>query len=308
MERIIPQNEENCQTFSEKIDVEALKSSITVLDLVHADGLKPKKTGANWTCCCPIHSENTPSFTIYPGDGGFYCFGCGAGGSVIDYVMRTRRVDIKGALDYLANRSGTMPAMARQAVHQTVEPPAYVPIPVPHDAPPPPTTHYQLGKPTASYAYHDATGRVVSYAVRFQMRDAQGTVVTDTETGKPKKTDRPLTWGVGWNGSLGWQWKGWPPPKPLFNLHLLSKHPGWPVVVCEGEKAATAAMQLPGMVATCSMNGAQSPGLTDWTPLRGRTVFIWPDNDEPGKLYAEAVVKLALEAGAASVAVWEFAL
>lgn len=46
-------------------------------------GLRPDRRG--W-CCCPFHSEKTPSFRVYPGTGGFYCFGCGAGGDVLTFA------------------------------------------------------------------------------------------------------------------------------------------------------------------------------------------------------------------------------
>lgn len=48
-------------------------------------GFTPNRAGY---ICCPFHREKTPSMKIYPGAGGFHCFGCGAGGSVIDFVMR----------------------------------------------------------------------------------------------------------------------------------------------------------------------------------------------------------------------------
>ena len=48
-------------------------------------GLHPDRRG--W-CCCPFHSEKTPSFRVYPGAGGFYCFGCGAGGDVVTFAER----------------------------------------------------------------------------------------------------------------------------------------------------------------------------------------------------------------------------
>ena len=46
------------------------------------------KLGRNGTCCCPFHSEKTPSFKVYPGAGGFYCFGCGAGGDVVTFAEK----------------------------------------------------------------------------------------------------------------------------------------------------------------------------------------------------------------------------
>lgn len=48
-------------------------------------GLRPDRHGM---CCCPFHSEKTPSFKIYPGSGGFYCFGCGVGGDVITFAEK----------------------------------------------------------------------------------------------------------------------------------------------------------------------------------------------------------------------------
>ena len=183
------------------------------------------------------------------------------------------------------------------------------PFPVPSAAPLPPTAHYKLGESIACWTYHSATGAVLAHVLRFQLRDEHGNQLFDAD-GKPKKTDRPLTWGRMGNNSLcGWSWRGWPAPRPLYNLHLLAAHPDRPVIICKGEKAATAATTiLPDWIATCSMNGAQSPDKTDWGPLRGRDILIWLDADEPGEAYAAAVAKRAMEAGAASVEVMEFTL
>ncbi len=55
---------------------------------------------------CPFHSENSPSFTVFGSDDHFYCFGCGAGGDVITFVMRMENVDYPTALELLAKRAG----------------------------------------------------------------------------------------------------------------------------------------------------------------------------------------------------------
>ena len=47
-----------------------------------------KRAGSNYQGLCPFHSEKTPSFTVFPGTETFHCFGCGAGGDVISFVMR----------------------------------------------------------------------------------------------------------------------------------------------------------------------------------------------------------------------------
>src|SRR5262249_10184992 len=76
------------------------------------------------------------------------------------------------------------------------------------------------------------------------------------------------------------------------------------VIVVEGEKKVDAVKRLfPDYAAVSPMNGARSSQKTDWTPVAGRSVVIWPDHDEPGDKFAEAVARLATKAGAASVAV-----
>jgi DNA primase len=65
-----------------------------------------KRAGSNLLGLCPFHSEKTPSFTVFTGSKSFYCFGCGAGGDVISFVMRTENLTYGDALRTLAKRSG----------------------------------------------------------------------------------------------------------------------------------------------------------------------------------------------------------
>lgn len=65
-----------------------------------------KRAGSNLVGLCPFHSERSPSFTVFAGTRSFYCFGCGAGGDVISFVMRAENLDYTDALRYLAKRSG----------------------------------------------------------------------------------------------------------------------------------------------------------------------------------------------------------
>ncbi len=69
-----------------------------------------KRRGRNLVGLCPFHSEKTPSFNIYTENGSFYCFGCGAGGDVITFVMKIENLDYMEAVKFLAQRAGmTMP-------------------------------------------------------------------------------------------------------------------------------------------------------------------------------------------------------
>ena len=65
-----------------------------------------KRAGSNLVGCCPFHSEKTPSFTVFTNNDNYYCFGCGAGGDVITFVMKMQNVDYITAVEYLANRAG----------------------------------------------------------------------------------------------------------------------------------------------------------------------------------------------------------
>lgn len=65
-----------------------------------------KRAGSNFNGSCPFHSEKTPSFTVFPSTQSFYCFGCGAGGDAITFVMRMENLDYISAVRLLASRSG----------------------------------------------------------------------------------------------------------------------------------------------------------------------------------------------------------
>lgn len=65
-----------------------------------------KRRGRNYVCNCPFHSERTPSFTVFTDTQSFYCFGCGAGGDVITFVMKAENLDFVEALKFLAEKSG----------------------------------------------------------------------------------------------------------------------------------------------------------------------------------------------------------
>ena len=65
-----------------------------------------KRRGSNLVGLCPFHNEKTPSFTVYPENGSFYCFGCGAGGDVITFIRQIENLDYLEAVKYLADRTG----------------------------------------------------------------------------------------------------------------------------------------------------------------------------------------------------------
>lgn len=65
-----------------------------------------RRSGRNLVGLCPFHSEKTPSFNIYEENNSFYCFGCGVGGNVFNFVMRIENLDYIDSVKYLAQRAG----------------------------------------------------------------------------------------------------------------------------------------------------------------------------------------------------------
>lgn len=80
------------------------------IETVMAPYVNLKRRGKNLVGLCPFHNEKTPSFTVYPENGSFYCFGCGVGGDVFSFVRQIENLDYIDAVKLLAERSGvTLP-------------------------------------------------------------------------------------------------------------------------------------------------------------------------------------------------------
>jgi len=104
----------------------------------------------------------------------------------------------------------------------------------------------------------------------------------------PQKRIRPLWWD-----GTAWRWKAPPAPRPLLNLADLQARPDAAVLIVEGEKAADAAARLfPKMVATTWPSGCKATGKADWSPLTGRTCYLWPDADAVGRDAMAAVASI----------------
>ena len=65
-----------------------------------------KRSGQNLFGLCPFHSEKTPSFCVSPSKQIYHCFGCGKGGSVINFIMDIENLPFRDAVEFLARRAG----------------------------------------------------------------------------------------------------------------------------------------------------------------------------------------------------------
>lgn len=92
-----------------QINAEELKANHDIVDIVsqHVD---IKKQGKDWFGCCPFHSERSASFSVNERDQYFHCFGCGASGDVIKFLMDITGTDFVGAAQMLGHQSAMNPA------------------------------------------------------------------------------------------------------------------------------------------------------------------------------------------------------
>ncbi|ODS24403.1 DNA primase [Candidatus Endobugula sertula] len=107
--------------------IELIKQEVSLLRLAESQGYKLKKQGKDYAVCCPFHEDKTPSCMISPQSNLFNCFGCGTGGSVIDWVMQTQGVGFRHAVEILRDGNPSLAANTK-LIKQTTVPKLEAPI------------------------------------------------------------------------------------------------------------------------------------------------------------------------------------
>ncbi|NDF50565.1 MAG: hypothetical protein EB116_10875, partial [Betaproteobacteria bacterium] len=184
----------------------------------------------------------------------------GEGGDIFDLIAAHHRLDTQ------ADFAQVMALAGHMVGQPLVQPPERKRAKAPLD---------ELGQATAKWDYRDASGDLIAVVYRY---DPPGC----------KKQFRP------WDAKRR---KMVPPePRPLYNQPGLIN--ASEVILVEGEKCAQSLIAA-GVVATTAMQGANAPvEKTDWSPLAGKSVLIWPDRDKPGWDYAARAAQAILSAGA----------
>ena len=244
-------------------------------------------------CPFPDHEDRRPSWRWDQKDAHWKCT-CGTG-SVFDAVQRMGK-----AANWAASLAWVRTAlkMAEMSVSEAVtftpgrgaspfledeaaEPEAPKPPHVLADKQPTAAqvTHARFGKPSRIDCYMLGT-KVYEARVRYETND--GKVVL------PWRFD-----GQRWVNSAA------PQPRPLYRLGEVEADRNVPVLFVEGEKAVDAACEMfPDYAVTTTSGGCKQAHHTDFAALAGRRVVVWPDNDAPGRTYAQEICRLALAAGA----------
>jgi len=88
-------------------EIRAVIAATDIVSLI-SDDIGLRKAGAEFTACCPFHDEKTPSFTVSPDKQFYHCFGCGAHGDAIQWMVEYHRLPFRQALEELAGRTGVV--------------------------------------------------------------------------------------------------------------------------------------------------------------------------------------------------------
>lgn len=245
----------------------------TPLELILSRLSKTQKHGDGYTATCPAHDDKSPSLSLSLGDDGRVLIHCHAGCKTEDVLSA---IGLEKRDLFPSDISREQPRSAQPS--RPAKEPEWVPeLPISDEAMrTAPLRHPKHGAQPKVWFYRDANGAPLMMIYRFDLgQDDSGTL---------RKVFAPLTWCQNTKtGQHEWCWKSLPKPRPLLNLNKLAAQPTAPVVISEGEKAADAAsMLLAEYVSTCWSHGAESWQKTDFSPLVGHHVLLWPDNDPVG--------------------------
>ncbi len=230
--------------------------------------------GPEYVVLCPFHTERTPSFNVNLRSGKWTCRGCNvAGHDLISLYAKLNNMKNGEAASALSDgvastpRTPTRAAPAKDDWEPVVceEPQVAISL-----------RHFKHGEPAVTWKYYDADGMFVGWICRFNSPGPKALPYCRCRyTGEPTQHYEP--------GKEYWRWHSFAPPRPLWNLPTALLLRNAPILIVEGEKTADAAQRLlPDHVVVTWPGGCKAVTHSNFTPLTGRNVTIWPDADPPG--------------------------
>lgn len=285
-----------------RIDADSVRARHALVSVAARYGVRLRKNGKEWLGGCPFHAEDTASFTVFVGKDGLqrmHCFGCGAHGDVIDFVSEWVGVGFREAAEILeggdagTKKDAGKPVRAEVAeVYAGIEPRPY------------PAGDNPIEPNKSVKVFNPKRRSFVTYAPQLVHDYGISAWVIRINLGDSRKITPSIAWVRRPDGTECWSHFPMPEPRPIYRLPALLSNHTVQVLIVEGEKCADVATALlPGLCPVSWCGGTGAVAKTDWTPLAGRKVVIWPDNDDVGAAAAVEVADRAWQAGAISVRV-----
>ncbi|SPD72520.1 putative Predicted DNA-binding protein [uncultured Desulfobacterium sp.] len=232
-----------------------------IVSLLEARGINlKKKTAGEMAGPCPF-CGGTDRFCVWPEENRFWCRGCNRKGDTIQLLRDLDGLSFEEATEAVGKPTTATPRKTAKSGKPTRQP----------------FVHPELGKPDHGYSYANVKGELVFCVCRW-----------DATTTRKKEIRQCLPDG------LTWSLKG--VPLCLYNQPDIAKYPTMPVWFVEGEKCADLLTSIDIKPATTAPLGAGKwPRLQSeyniGEPLTGRTVYILPDNDAPGRKHADDIAQ-----------------
>jgi hypothetical protein len=224
-----------------------------------------KQAGAQFrgnACHCPFHEDHVPSGGIYEKDGvwRYKCLACGVGGDVFDIRSKV----IGSTLAQVMREAVGVPTKVKRNQGENTAL-AFANLQAVRDY-----MQSKVGSLVSEYNYTDVTGDTVQIVFRCEQNG--------------QKTFRPVHLN-----DKGYILGATPKPWPLYCLPSVKQ--AETVIVVEGEKCVDVLTRY-GFISTTSAGGAKNAKNTDWTPLAGEAITLWPDNDTEGRRYMAEVEQI----------------
>lgn len=257
----------------EKIrDLKQKNDIVQIVEIVTSQTLK--KQGRENVGLCPFHHDKKSSLKVNAKKQIFGCFACGKSGDVIDFLTigyesqgLSEKDAFKKAIEFLKKQDGSF---SIKPTHESKGKKSTYWEQLPFGPRTSQIAHYKNGKPNSLWEYLNPDGKTIGYVCRFDMADG---------------TKEVIPYAYCTNGTQkAWRWRAFGRPRPIYNWHLVAKHPNKNILILEGEKTADAAQKLfPHMVCITWPGGSKAIKYVDWEILKGRTILVWPDNDKEQK-------------------------
>ncbi len=287
------------------VDISALKSRHPLGDAVEAAGVQLRGRGRVRQGVCPFHEEGEGSFTVYADTERFYCFGCGAGGDVLDFIRRVEGLSLPEAISRLDGNAGPAPSVVVPSRRPSAVVPRRDPALLTAAA-----RFYagELRRNSPAQAYLRSRGVGIAAASRLGLGHAPGHGLREalvsagfdsdrlrdsglfTERGErfsgmvvvPELVDGRVRWFAGRaiDPHAAPRFQALPGPKPVLGLGRLGPAPPW-AVVTEGlfDWVALARWRLPA----CAALGTQGVERVAAALRCCPRVFLAFDADDAGR-------------------------